>query len=216
MPTTPGGPSPAHTSAAPPDGGAPRHDGVRPPGLTVCSLCAGETLGTTDTLPGGQLARLQGLGASGAARVTLVECLDECERGDVVVARPASRHRADGAPPVWFERLAGGELTDELASWLRLGGPGSAPVPDALRELVIRSGERPPGGISPHDGHSTDPNAPEANMTSSATMTDPVCGMAVDPDTAAASTELGGETYYFCAKGCLRTFVADPSPYVTP
>jgi Cu+-exporting ATPase len=27
---------------------------------------------------------------------------------------------------------------------------------------------------------------------------DPVCGMNVDPATAAATSELGGTTYYFC------------------
>ncbi|NKY06203.1 hypothetical protein HF998_04310, partial [Cellulomonas hominis] len=57
------------------------------PGVTACSLCAGETLGDGDPLPGGQMARLRALADRGAARLTLVECLDECERGDVVVAR---------------------------------------------------------------------------------------------------------------------------------
>lgn len=108
------------------------------PGLTVCSLCAGETLGVTDARPGGQLSRLEDLAASGLTRLTRVECLDECERGDVVVVRPAAGHRAAGAPPVWFERLAGEELTDELARYLRAGGPGACPVPAALRALEIR------------------------------------------------------------------------------
>jgi YHS domain-containing protein len=184
--------------------------------LTVCSLCAGETLGTTETVPGGQMSRLERLEASGLTRLTLVECLDECERGDVVVARPASHHRAAGFPPVWFERLAGDALTDELARWLTLGGPGAAPVPHALRELVIRSGERPPGENGLHDGHSMNPRDPESMMTSPTTTTDPVCGMTVDRDTAAASTELDGETYYFCSTGCLRSFLADPAQDVTP
>lgn len=187
------------------------------PGLTVCSLCAGEVLGTTDMLPGGQMSRLERLEASGVTRLTLVECLDECERGDVVVARPASRNRSAGAPPVWFEHLAGDELTDELAHWLTLGGPGAVPVPLALRELVIRTGEQPLSEAGRHDGHSMDPRDPEGPMTTSpTTMTDPVCGMTVDPATAAASTELDGETYYFCSKGCLRAFLADPSQYATP
>lgn len=106
------------------------------PGLTACSLCAGETLAGRDPHPGGQLARLRRLEQDGVARLTLSECLDECERGDVVVARPL-RRRHRGARPVWFERLAGDELTDALAEWLRAGGPGAAPVPDALRPFVI-------------------------------------------------------------------------------
>ncbi|WP_447974293.1 heavy metal translocating P-type ATPase [Nitrospira sp. Kam-Ns4a] len=39
---------------------------------------------------------------------------------------------------------------------------------------------------------------------------DPVCGMTVDEATAPASAEHGGKTYYFCAPGCKRTFLADP------
>ena len=39
---------------------------------------------------------------------------------------------------------------------------------------------------------------------------DPVCGMTVDETRAAAMAEHAGRTYYFCAPGCKRTFVADP------
>ncbi|MHB8273192.1 MAG: heavy metal translocating P-type ATPase, partial [Dermatophilaceae bacterium] len=44
-------------------------------------------------------------------------------------------------------------------------------------------------------------------------VTDPVCGMSVDPATAAASVEHEGRTYYFCGKGCAKTFSADPGKY---
>lgn len=43
---------------------------------------------------------------------------------------------------------------------------------------------------------------------------DPICGMAIDPATAVASTEYEGVTYYFCSEDCHRTFAADPSVYV--
>ncbi|MCF4121122.1 hypothetical protein L1785_09015 [Antribacter sp. KLBMP9083] len=107
------------------------------PGLTACSLCAGETLGERDPLPGGQLARLRRLQAHGTARLTLSECLDECNRGDVVVARPSTTGRARGAKPVWFQRLAGEEATTALARWLDRGGPGLSPLPDELTPRVI-------------------------------------------------------------------------------
>jgi hypothetical protein len=110
------------------------------PGLTACSLCAGETLEGVDTAPDGQLGRLRQLEADGVTRLTLVECLDECERGDVVVARPSSCRRDAGAAPVWFEQLAGDAQTTALASWLRAGGPGSAPLPSDLEPRVIRRG----------------------------------------------------------------------------
>ena len=44
-------------------------------------------------------------------------------------------------------------------------------------------------------------------------VTDPVCGMSVDPATAAASVEHEGATYYFCGKGCAKSFSADPGKY---
>lgn len=45
---------------------------------------------------------------------------------------------------------------------------------------------------------------------------DPVCGMTVEPATAAGSHEYKGQTYYFCSKGCLDKFKADPEKYLTP
>ncbi|NTW38370.1 MAG: hypothetical protein HGA44_00545, partial [Cellulomonadaceae bacterium] len=102
----------------------------RRPGLTACSLCAGETLGESDQLVGGQRARLERIAARGVADLTLSECLDRCERGDVVVARPVRSARLGaGARPVWFERLAGDEVTGHLEQWLAAGGPGLASLP---------------------------------------------------------------------------------------
>ncbi|MFO7302868.1 MAG: heavy metal translocating P-type ATPase [Acidobacteriota bacterium] len=43
---------------------------------------------------------------------------------------------------------------------------------------------------------------------------DPVCGMSVDPASAAASVEYRGETYYFCCKGCAAKFEADPERFL--
>lgn len=43
---------------------------------------------------------------------------------------------------------------------------------------------------------------------------DPVCGMDVDPRTAAATAEYQGQTYYFCAPGCKRAFEREPERYV--
>src|SRR5262245_17364913 len=43
---------------------------------------------------------------------------------------------------------------------------------------------------------------------------DPVCGMAVDPATAAGKFDYEGETYYFCNPNCLRKFKAAPQGYL--
>jgi Cu+-exporting ATPase len=45
---------------------------------------------------------------------------------------------------------------------------------------------------------------------------DPVCGMTVDPARAAGEVEYAGTTYYFCSKGCVAKFTADPSKYLAP
>ena len=45
---------------------------------------------------------------------------------------------------------------------------------------------------------------------------DPVCGMTVNPATAAAVAEHDGVSYYFCGKGCHAKFVADPEKYLSP
>ena len=44
---------------------------------------------------------------------------------------------------------------------------------------------------------------------------DPVCGMTVDPAKAAGSFEHDGTTYYFCGKGCLAKFSADPQKFLS-
>lgn len=53
-------------------------------------------------------------------------------------------------------------------------------------------------------------SAPEAGSTEK----DPVCGMTVDPERCAGSHEHGGRVYYFCGKGCLAKFAADPGAYL--
>ena len=45
---------------------------------------------------------------------------------------------------------------------------------------------------------------------------DPICGMDVDEKTARHTTEYQGQTYYFCAPGCKRTFDQDPAQYAEP
>ena len=45
---------------------------------------------------------------------------------------------------------------------------------------------------------------------------DPVCGMTVDPATAAGSFDYQGTTYSFCCQGCLTKFRADPQRYLAP
>ncbi len=47
-------------------------------------------------------------------------------------------------------------------------------------------------------------------------VTDPVCGMTIDPSAAAGHVDYGGRTYYFCSEHCLHEFTADPAAYAMP
>ena len=52
------------------------------------------------------------------------------------------------------------------------------------------------------------------NTTSETKVLDPVCGMTIDPATAAGESEYNGETYYFCNPGCKTKFDQDPEKYL--
>ena len=47
------------------------------------------------------------------------------------------------------------------------------------------------------------------------TVHDPVCGMDIDPASAAGTSEYKGQTYYFCSLGCKKSFDKDPEKYVS-
>lgn len=42
---------------------------------------------------------------------------------------------------------------------------------------------------------------------------DPVCGMEVEPHTAAENAAFKGKTYYFCSSSCAEVFEQDPERY---
>lgn len=43
---------------------------------------------------------------------------------------------------------------------------------------------------------------------------DPVCGMTIDKDKAAATAQHKGKTYYFCSPACKAKFEKEPHKYV--
>ena len=46
------------------------------------------------------------------------------------------------------------------------------------------------------------------------TFTDPVCGMQVTADSAAATSNYKGQTYYFCSQADKEAFDRSPEKYV--
>ncbi len=51
-------------------------------------------------------------------------------------------------------------------------------------------------------------NMTEEHSETSEKFIDPICGMTVDPATAAGSFDHEGKTYYFCSVGCMQKFIA--------
>ena len=62
-------------------------------------------------------------------------------------------------------------------------------------------------------GDERDDNKKNTMLDNSQQTTDPVCGMRVDPATAAANVEHEGTTYHFCSTHCATTFAANPHKY---
>ncbi len=62
----------------------------------------------------------------------------------------------------------------------------------------------------PHHGHAH--TIPQKAMIAMAT--DPVCGMKVDPASAAGKADFEGKTYYFCSKHCLQSFQKEPAKFL--
>ncbi|NYI41319.1 permease [Demequina lutea] len=70
------------------------------------------------------------------------------------------------------------------------------------------------GGQSAHDTSEMTGHA-ETGPEASATVRDPVCGMNIDPHTAAGHATHDDVDYWFCSDGCHQDFVADPARYLS-
>lgn len=68
------------------------------------------------------------------------------------------------------------------------------------------------GGHAMHQGHAGHGTA--AGQAPAGLVTDPVCGMKIDPKTAAGKSTYDGKTYYFCSADEKAKFDKDPEKYV--
>jgi P-type Cu+ transporter len=83
----------------------------------------------------------------------------------------------------------------------RLRGYHPAPLPEA-GEVQTEPQVETPGSHAGED---------QTDMIGS--VTDPVCGMTVDPATAAEHRGAGSATVYFCSAHCAAAFDTDPGQY---
>ncbi|MFZ5669074.1 MAG: heavy metal translocating P-type ATPase [Pseudomonadota bacterium] len=78
------------------------------------------------------------------------------------------------------------------------------------KEVVVSDHQH--GHDHDHHGHSCCSAKPKAEAH---TVTDPVCGMNVDPATTPHHAEHQGEAFHFCSAGCRTKFIADPLKYLS-
>ena len=62
-------------------------------------------------------------------------------------------------------------------------------------------------------GQETSETRISEDIMSEQLVKDPVCGMEIDPASAAGSSEYGGRTVYFCNLNCKKSFDAEPEKY---
>lgn len=127
--------------------------------------------------------------------------------------------RALGTDAAYVGLVASEKRASSVKAWLREAG---------VTEEQLSRLRAPAGfdlGPTDHQGiavailaelvasRATAPSAtPDVSMPEHAI--DPVCEMTVDVATARWSLDHDGETFYFCAPGCMKAFSADPGAYL--
>lgn len=136
------------------------------------------------------------------------DALEHALRSDAgYVSLVASRRRAAAVIEVLRERGVPEERLGRLRAPAGLDIGAVTPQEIAasiLAEIVqvLRTGAGGPPAPAASSGHA-EPTA----------VTDPVCGMSVEPATARFRSEVDGRVYHFCCAGCKRAFDDDPARY---
>lgn len=95
--------------------------------VVVCRDCCCGTAKVTGVDHAGQTARLRA-----EVPVRISACLDVCEQANVIVVQPSAAGRAAGGRPVWLGLVNDPDATEDITDWVRVGGPGIAPLPEIL------------------------------------------------------------------------------------
>jgi xanthine dehydrogenase accessory factor len=124
------------------------------------------------------------------------------ERGLPYVAMVASRRRTEAL----VAELRGDGVPEEVVQ--RLKAPagldiGAATGPEIALSILAEIVQRRRSQAA-----SAAPATPREREHEIQTAVDPICGMEVDIATARWTAERDGQTYYFCAPGCRRTFLS--------
>jgi len=101
--------------------------------------------------------------------------------------------------------------------------PDAAPGPGRDRDTAMsthtccstKSGEVEASATTPPPS-SAEQNGEQNGEQKNTAVTDPVCGMQVDPATSQHHARHAGNDYHFCSARCSERFVADPQKYLSP
>ncbi|EPH43545.1 (2Fe-2S) ferredoxin domain-containing protein [Streptomyces aurantiacus] len=105
--------------------------GAARPTVTVCRGCCCGTPKVPGLDHAAQLGELR-TALTGSASVRVVNCLDACERANVLVVQPSAEGRRAGGRPVWLGLVNDPDVTADITAWIEAGGPGLADPPGVL------------------------------------------------------------------------------------
>ncbi|GAA1313920.1 hypothetical protein [Saccharothrix xinjiangensis] len=114
------------------------------PRVTLCRACCCGTRPKHSAADHEQRVRALSGASDGAVDVRQSDCLGACDDSDIVVVHPSPTARAAGAKPVWLGRISDDDALEDLADWLRSGGPGAAPPPPSIRDRAMTPPNLPP------------------------------------------------------------------------
>lgn len=110
--------------------------------VTVCRGCC---CGTTAKVPRldheAQLAHLR-TALADIATIRRTDCLDACERANVIVIQPSAEGRRAGGRPVWLGQVNDPDVAADITTWVTEGGPGLAEPPGVLDLYAFQPSRR--------------------------------------------------------------------------
>ncbi|WP_369372754.1 (2Fe-2S) ferredoxin domain-containing protein [Streptomyces sp. cg36] len=110
--------------------------------VTVCrGCCCGTPSKVAHLDHEAQLTDLR-TALSGIAAIRRTDCLDACERANVVVIQPSPEGREAGGRPVWLGQVNDPGAAADITAWVRAGGPGLAPPPGVLDLYAFQPSRR--------------------------------------------------------------------------
>jgi YHS domain-containing protein/uncharacterized membrane protein YraQ (UPF0718 family) len=120
-----------------------------------------------------------------------------------------NRERLGGGAGYAIDPVCGMQVERELApATARVGDQTYFFCSDRCRDRFVADPERFRAGDTARI------NDDETRRSSMSQEIDPVCGMTVEPESAAAKREYAGKTYYFCNPGCAKAFDRTPDAFI--